>query len=492
MLIIEGGRSCLYQWDVGQRLEVVNSDVLEVHFSNAVIGAALVCEVYEEDGRRFANIPNVLLQQAWAIQAHGCCELRVRDVQVIRVVRREKPADYVYTETEVKRYEDLDKRLRALEENGGGGGGAVQSVNGKTGRVELTAEDVGALPSTGGKVGGSVNATGTLTAGQGNTYVARLAGASGMAMMSAVDKSGKMVNNIQLSPSRTTLGQPLAVNSGGHGGKTPAEGRKNLEVDSSTEVSDKIAAQVERITPATISAIADRDGIIQERHLGAQVVKNASIAYGAVTDSRIAEKTITFQRLSDACVEDIKKAALPTASADIKGGVKVGEGLQMDGDVLGVQPDDEPIASILIEGSDVYSVQIDKDVNGNPFDLVYAKVRFVSPVFPEQTVDGTNVVFLNRLGGKNESDRILTLSYGIPPIGKPSICFGEIYVDGDTVYGLGGRSDGVGGRLDYIYSQTKNGAGIKELLIKGTTIKPFVDGTEIVITGKRREARTNA
>lgn len=338
MLIIEGGRSCLYQWDVDQRLEVVNSDVLEVHFSNAVIGAALVCEVYEEDGRRFANIPNVLLQQAWAIQAHGCCELRVRDVQVIRVVRREKPADYVYTETEVKSYEDLDKRITALEENGGGGGGAVQSVNGKTGEVELTAEDVGALPSTGGKVGGSVNATGTLIAGQGNTYAARLAGASGMAMMSAVDKSGKMVNNIQLSPSRTTLGQPLAVNSGGHGGKTPAEGRKNLEVDSSTEVSDKIAAQVGQITPATIGAIADRDGIIQERHLGAQVVKNSSIAYGAISDSRIAEKTITFQRLSDACVEDIKAAALPTASADIKGGVKVGDGLQMDGDVLSAVP----------------------------------------------------------------------------------------------------------------------------------------------------------
>lgn len=337
MLIIEGGRSCLYQWDVDQRLEVVNSDVLEVHFSNAVIGAALVCEVYEEDGRRFANIPNVLLQQAWAIQAHGCCELRVRDVQVIRVVRREKPADYVYTETEVKRYEDLDKRLRALEENGGGGGGAVQSVNGKTGEVVLTAADVGAFPSTGGKVGGSVNATGTLIAGQGNTYVARLAGASGMAMMSAVDKSGKMVNNIQLSPSRTTLGQPLAVNSGGHGGTTPAEGRKNLEVDSSTEVSDKIAAQVGQITPATIGAIADRDGIIQERHLGAQVVKNASIAYGAVTDSRIAEKTIAFKRLADDCVEDIKAVALPTASADIKGGVKVGDGLQMDGEVLEVQ-----------------------------------------------------------------------------------------------------------------------------------------------------------
>lgn len=32
---------------------------------------------------------------------------------------------------------------------------------------------------------------------------------------------------------------------------------------------------------------------------------------------------------------------LPTASAEVKGGVKVGEGLQMDGDVLGVVPEGE-------------------------------------------------------------------------------------------------------------------------------------------------------
>ena len=42
----------------------------------------------------------------------------------------------------------LLQRIEAVESSGGGGGtggsGAVQSVNGKTGRVELTAEDVGA------------------------------------------------------------------------------------------------------------------------------------------------------------------------------------------------------------------------------------------------------------------------------------------------------------------------------------------------------------
>lgn len=259
------------------------------------------------------------------------------DEEAVKIVPQELSTDQqeqarnnidVYSKTEV---DDIIEELEIDK--------AVESVNGMTGEVVLTAADVGAFPSTGGKVSGSVTATGTLIAGQGNTYTARLASASNMAMLSAVNKSGSMVNSIQLYSDRTMLNQPLAVSSGGHGGKNAAEGRKNLEVDSSTEVDDKIAAQVGQITPATIGAIADQDGIIRERHLGAQVVKNGNIAYGAVSDSRIAEKTITFQRLSDACVEDIKAAALPTASADVKGGVKIGDGLTVKEDgTAGVDP----------------------------------------------------------------------------------------------------------------------------------------------------------
>lgn len=113
MLTIEGGRPRLYQWDIDQRLEVDNDEVLEVHFVNAVTSPALVCEVYEENGRRFADVPNVLLQQFWPIQAYGCCNSRVRDVETIKVIRREKPADYVYTETEVKRFDDLERQVKS-------------------------------------------------------------------------------------------------------------------------------------------------------------------------------------------------------------------------------------------------------------------------------------------------------------------------------------------------------------------------------------------
>lgn len=110
MLSIEGGRSCLYQWDVDQRLQVDHPEVTEVHFSNSSAQSALICEVYEEDGVRYANIPNILLQEPFALRAHGCCEECVRVELIIRVVSRAKPADYVYTETEVRSFETLMHR----------------------------------------------------------------------------------------------------------------------------------------------------------------------------------------------------------------------------------------------------------------------------------------------------------------------------------------------------------------------------------------------
>ena len=118
MILLENGRSCLYQWDIDQRLEIESDEITEVHFANAVTNPALVCEVYEEDGHRYANVPNILLQQIWPVQAYGCCDCRVREVEILKVVRREKPADYVYTETEVKTFSDLEARIKELEEHG--------------------------------------------------------------------------------------------------------------------------------------------------------------------------------------------------------------------------------------------------------------------------------------------------------------------------------------------------------------------------------------
>lgn len=115
-----GDRPVLYQWDLNRRI-VVDVACQEVHFSNTLDGEALVVETYTEDGVTYANIPNVLLQTAFPINvyAYVCgSEQFTQRAEVLEVMPRSKPADYVYTETEVKNYEALEARLAELEKNG--------------------------------------------------------------------------------------------------------------------------------------------------------------------------------------------------------------------------------------------------------------------------------------------------------------------------------------------------------------------------------------
>lgn len=121
MLKIEDGRLSFYQWDLNQRLVIDNPSIIEVHYTNALTSPALVCEVYEENAIRYANVPNILLQTDWTIKAYGCCDDYVIEAETFIVNTREKPADYVYTETEIKRYDDLEKRIDNLEQGGSGG-----------------------------------------------------------------------------------------------------------------------------------------------------------------------------------------------------------------------------------------------------------------------------------------------------------------------------------------------------------------------------------
>lgn len=112
---IYDGRNEFYQWDLDQKLIVNDPDITEVHYCNQTDDCSLVCEVYEEDGQRLVNVPNILLQEAFPIRAYayaGCC---TKQSVVFTVKHRSKPADYVYTETEVRRWDEFYKRLDELE-----------------------------------------------------------------------------------------------------------------------------------------------------------------------------------------------------------------------------------------------------------------------------------------------------------------------------------------------------------------------------------------
>ena len=159
MLTLNDGRSELWQWDTGRTL-TVDTDCSQVHFSNKVFGRSI--DVNVADG--VAIIPDVLLQtdndlNVWAFS--GTAENGYTKIsKTFKVNRRNKPADYVFTPPDQTSLEEIKERVSHLESMQDPGAiknavedylkknpveAPVQSVNGKIGKVELTAKDVGAI-----------------------------------------------------------------------------------------------------------------------------------------------------------------------------------------------------------------------------------------------------------------------------------------------------------------------------------------------------------
>ena len=100
MLTLNDGRKELYQWDTG-RTATVSIDCDIVHFSNLTYGEALAVQVKNGE----VEIPNQLIANGspvhcWAfiLDENGAY---TKQEQTIDVIKRGKPSDYVYTQTEV-------------------------------------------------------------------------------------------------------------------------------------------------------------------------------------------------------------------------------------------------------------------------------------------------------------------------------------------------------------------------------------------------------
>lgn len=159
MLTLNDGRSELWQWDTGRTL-TVDADCSQVHFSNKVFGRSIDVDV--ADGT--AIIPDILLQtdkdlNVWAFV--GTAENGYTKIsKTFKVNRRNKPADYVFTPPDQTSLEEIKEKIEYLESIQDPDAiknavedyleqnpveAPVQSVNGKTGKVKLTSEDLGAI-----------------------------------------------------------------------------------------------------------------------------------------------------------------------------------------------------------------------------------------------------------------------------------------------------------------------------------------------------------
>ena len=119
---VKGGT--LYQWDIGRKVVIdlpYGIEIDEVHFSHGDLESAAVVRVYDEKEEKIADIPNNMLQKAFAIKAYLVNNDQTVCCSFLNVIPRAKPDDYVYTETEVLRYEELERRIEKLEKGSVGG-----------------------------------------------------------------------------------------------------------------------------------------------------------------------------------------------------------------------------------------------------------------------------------------------------------------------------------------------------------------------------------
>lgn len=111
---IVDGRSCFYQWDIDRQISVSDPTITEVHFCNRTEACSLVVEV--KDG--IANVPNKVLQNGYPVRVFGYDGKATLHEATFEVKARTKPIDYIYTETEIKHYADLEARLDEIEREG--------------------------------------------------------------------------------------------------------------------------------------------------------------------------------------------------------------------------------------------------------------------------------------------------------------------------------------------------------------------------------------
>ena len=143
MFYILDGRENFYQWDLNQKLVVTDDTVTEVHFCNKTEDCSLVSEVYQEDGKYLANVPNILLQSDFVLRVYAFATDHTKLEKRFKVISRSKPADYVYTETEIKNYEALDKRISQLNNDLSTAYIVVNTVRNDAAQAQQTANNAG-------------------------------------------------------------------------------------------------------------------------------------------------------------------------------------------------------------------------------------------------------------------------------------------------------------------------------------------------------------
>lgn len=104
----------LYQWDLNREI-TISADAEVVDFAHKNDAEAVRVKPVNKDGVLAASIPNSLLQSSQPIVVWLVKGDQTIYGQVLPVIPRQKPADYVETEDDVLSYVALEKRVAELE-----------------------------------------------------------------------------------------------------------------------------------------------------------------------------------------------------------------------------------------------------------------------------------------------------------------------------------------------------------------------------------------
>lgn len=118
MFRIYDGRKEFFQWDLDRKLIVDDDNITEVHFCNRTTDCALPVRTYREGDWTVVNVPNLILQESFRINVYAYDGEYTKHAARFEVVPRSKPDTYVYTETEIKTWDELCERIDQIEQNG--------------------------------------------------------------------------------------------------------------------------------------------------------------------------------------------------------------------------------------------------------------------------------------------------------------------------------------------------------------------------------------
>lgn len=110
---IYDGRTNFWQWDTNQKLIILDDTITEVHFSNRDMSHSITKYVYELNGKRVCNVPDIVLQLPRNLVAYAYADGSTRKSVKFAVIRRPIPDGYVMDQTE--EIDDITQRLELLE-----------------------------------------------------------------------------------------------------------------------------------------------------------------------------------------------------------------------------------------------------------------------------------------------------------------------------------------------------------------------------------------